>query len=41
LFATQGGDTAAEVMAPEDFRAYLEKEDAVWLPVVRNLSGSQ
>jgi tripartite-type tricarboxylate transporter receptor subunit TctC len=32
---------AAEAMAPEDFRAYLEKEDAVWLPVVRNLSRSQ
>jgi tripartite-type tricarboxylate transporter receptor subunit TctC len=32
---------AAEAMTPEDFRAYLEKEDAVWLPVVRNVSRSQ
>jgi tripartite-type tricarboxylate transporter receptor subunit TctC len=24
-----------EAMSPEQFRAYLEKEDAVWLPVVR------
>jgi tripartite-type tricarboxylate transporter receptor subunit TctC len=29
---------AAEAMAPEDFRAYLEKEDAVWLPVVHKVS---
>lgn len=26
-----------EVMSPEAFRAYLEREDAVWLPVVRSV----
>lgn len=27
-----------EAMSPEEFRAYLEKEDAIWLPVVRSVS---
>ncbi len=30
-----------EAMSPEEFRAYLEKEDALWLPVVRSASKPQ
>ncbi len=27
-----------EAMSPEEFRAYLEKEDVIWLPVVRSVN---
>jgi tripartite-type tricarboxylate transporter receptor subunit TctC len=27
-----------EAMSPEEFRVYLEKEEATWLPVVRRVS---
>lgn len=30
-----------EVMSPEELRAYLEKEDATWLPVVRRVNNPQ
>ncbi|HEY2137186.1 MAG TPA: tripartite tricarboxylate transporter substrate binding protein [Xanthobacteraceae bacterium] len=30
-----------EAMSPEEFRAYLENEDAVWLPVVRSAAKPQ
>jgi tripartite-type tricarboxylate transporter receptor subunit TctC len=30
-----------EVMTPDEFKAYLEREDAIWLPVVRKASKPQ
>ncbi len=35
-FAALGAD--AVVMSPEEFRAYLEKEDQTWIPVIRRLN---